>query len=147
MNQFENKPKASGEGYFINGKAQAVEILKNLNGDEKERLLKAIRAKNPSMANELSENCIAFGDITQLNQEDLNTLCRYVDAQILGIALKGVPLNFQRKVLSNLNRNLAERAYNVLTTPMANEDKVIVKAKSKILDTMIQMVRRHQIRV
>ena len=47
-------------GVFINGKAQVLEMLQYLTPEEKERLIRQIRPRNPQLADEMMETSITF---------------------------------------------------------------------------------------
>lgn len=45
---------------FINGRAQILEMFQYLTQEERERLLKQIRPRNPQLADEIMETSISF---------------------------------------------------------------------------------------
>ena len=71
------------EKVFINGKSQAISMLKLLTKSERMRIISAIRIKNPSLADELNNQSISFKDIELLNDESLMNVSRKVRPEIL----------------------------------------------------------------
>ena len=59
---------------FINGKSQAISMLKLLTREERNRILSQIKIKNPSLAVELNNNCVCFNDIEHLSDFALRSL-------------------------------------------------------------------------
>ncbi len=55
--------ESTQQGLFINGKAQVIEMLKFMQPEEREVLLRNIKARNPQLAMELTENCLTFSDL------------------------------------------------------------------------------------
>ena len=135
------------EGIFINGKAQAIEILKMLNKDEKTRLLKQIRLRNPNIADELSEKSYSLKNLFDLSDHELRLIGQYTDQNVLGVVLKACPINFQRRILSLIDRSKAEVAYRILTTQLSNERASIEKAQARIMSVVVALTKRGQIEI
>jgi len=133
-------------GVFINGKAQVVEMLQFMTAEERERLLTSLRIKNPSLALELQEESLSFNHLSRMSDDDLSKLINNITAPVLGLALKGVDVNFQRRVLSLAPRDFAEQAYRVLTSNVSNEKQNSKRAQGKIISTLSSLIKRHQIK-
>lgn len=134
-------------GYFINGKNQVVEMLQLMTGAEKSRLLNHIRHKNPTLAVELSEQSLSFEHLNSLQDTEIVLLFKYVPAEILGMALKGTSVAFQRRVLVLADRSYAELAFDVLVNPITNEKVNNKRAQAKVLDTVRRMIRKQVLNV
>ena len=132
-------------GYFINGKAQIIEMLQHMNRDERARLLKNIKIRNPQLADELTEQCFTFSDLDNLEDSELQVVFNYVSAPILGMALKNVERSFQRRLLSLATREYAEEAFRVLKTSYSSEKRDIKRAQNKIIEVLVTLKRRRQI--
>jgi flagellar motor switch protein FliG len=132
-------------GYFINGKAQIIEMLQHMNRDERARLLKNIKIRNPQLADELTEQCFTFSDLDNLEDSELQVVFNYVSAPILGMALKNVERSFQRRLLSLATRQYAEEAFRVLQTSYSSEKRDIKRAQNKIIEVLVTLKRRRQI--
>ena len=132
-------------GVFINGKAQVIEMLQFMKGEEKDRLLKNIKARNPSLAEELMEQSFTFAHINNLTNHDLSTLMDHVEAPVLGVALKNQNPEFQRRVLSLVQREFAEEAFSVMNKNLNNENEMIKKAQNKVITILINLSKNQRI--
>lgn len=139
--------KAAETGSFINGKAQAVEIMQALSPKEREKIIKHIKVKDPSLANELSQKSFSYNSIVHLSRHDLLRVCNYVDARIFGISLKGVSIDNQRTLLSQLDREYAEVSYGYLVSPQASDEKNIKRAQDKVLNVLVRLYKNSQIQL
>lgn len=131
----------TGSGVFINGKQQAVDLLKALTPDEKSRILGNINTVNPALADELQSLCLDFNLLENLNSSQVRGLLSAFSPTIIGLSLKGLNSNFQRKILSSLGRGQAEKAFEVLNTPIQNEARDGQRARDKIQAALIQAVK------
>ncbi len=130
---------------FINGKAQIIEMLQHMPREERARLLKNLKLRNPQLAEELTEQCFTFSDLDNLADQDLQMIFQYVTAPILGMALKNVERAFQRRLLSLANRDYAEEAFRVLKTSYSTEKRDIKRAQTKIIEILVSLKKRRQI--
>lgn len=132
---------------FINGKAQIIEMLQHMPRDERSKLLKNLKLRNPQLAEELTEQCFTFSDLDNLADEDLQMIFHYITAPILGMALKNVERAFQRRLLSLANREYAEEAFRVLKTTYATEKRDIKRAQNKIVEVLVSLKKKRQVRL
>jgi flagellar motor switch protein FliG len=139
--------ESTQQGVFINGKAQVIEMLKYMQPEEREVLLKNIKARNPQLAMELTEDCLTFSDLNRLGDEELHLIFNYVKPAVWGLALKNTPRDFQRRVLGLAERDYAEQAYQVLTTSLKNEDRDTKRAQQKIVSILGNLLKRRQISI
>lgn len=123
-------------GIFINGKGQVIEMLQMMPREERAKILKNIKLKNPQLADELSELCFTFSDLDSLNDYELKTIFSFVSPAILGMALKNVEAKFQRRLLSLCDRNYAEEAFRIFKTPYNNEKRDSKRAQNKIIEIL-----------
>ncbi len=133
------------EGVFINGRQQIIEMLKYMRGAERVTLLKNIALRNPQLAQELSHNSISIRDMAVLSEHDISMISQYVKAPIMGMALKNMSKEEQRKVLGSVSRQYAEDAYKIMTTGYENEKIDMKRAEIKVLEVMANLARREQI--
>ncbi|PIK14544.1 FliG C-terminal domain-containing protein [Halobacteriovorax sp. JY17] len=134
-------------GVFINGKAQIIEMLQIMPEEEKATLFRNIQKRNPQLAAELLEKSISFNDIYKLNEFDLQTLCRNVHSGVFGVAIRACTLEFQKKALSTLPREYAEKSYHAMKARLNNENDSISKAREKIVQVIATLNRRQQIKL
>jgi len=129
----ENQQK---EGIYVNGKAQIVEMLQYMRPDEREKLLGNIRLKNAVMAQELIRESMTFDVVENLGDQDWQTIFSYVDARILGIALKLSNKNFQRRLLRLASREYAQAAYDTMVTPIEQGADKSKRAQKRVMETV-----------
>src|SRR6478752_4983589 len=113
-----SQQKNSENGIFINGKKQVIELLQKMDAGDKARLLKNLRTRNPVLAKELTESCISFESIWDLDEECLKTVVSQVQPAILGLALSLVHVKNQRRALSLISRDMALKAFEILQKDM-----------------------------
>lgn len=129
-------------GIFINGKAQIIEMLQHMKREERTKLLQNLKMRNPQLAEELMEQCFTFNDLDTLSDDELVRVFSYISAPILGMALKNVETNFQRRLLSLAEREYAQEAFRVLKTTYATEKRDVPRAQNKIIEVLISLKRR-----
>src|SRR5690606_15348838 len=115
------------QGIFINGKEQIIELLQFLPDDEKKKLLGNIKARNASMAKELSEKSLSFTNILNLDEDSIRKVFSGCSPAIIGLALSLVNRNFQRKVLSVIPRESAETAFQIMGRDLSSKRRECMK--------------------
>ena len=132
---------------FINGKQQLIDMLQFMTEEERMVLVKNIYNRNPQLANELFEKSLKFESIASLTNDDLQRLLGYTNAQVMGVALKGVPQNLQRRVLSLAQRSYAEEAFKVMNSTLRNEARDVTRAQDRIVSTLISLSKKKVIKL
>jgi flagellar motor switch protein FliG len=130
------------QGYYINGKQQAVELLQALDLSERKKLLKNMSARNAVMTRELSEQCFSFKDIAGLKNEELGKLLNITNPIITGLAISLTDKNFQKRALSSMDRSKAEQAFEIMTKDLSSKKNECLKAQQKIIETAILLSRK-----
>jgi flagellar motor switch protein FliG len=128
-------------GVYINGKAQVVELLKNMSASDKSKLLKNLRLRRPDLAKELTESCITFESLWDLNDEELRTIISQVKPQILGLALSLSHVRNQRRALSLISREMAVKAFEIMQRDLSSNRNECLKAQQKIVELAINLNR------
>ena len=134
-------------GVFINGKAQILEMMPFLSPNEREKLIKNIRIKNPALADELVENSLSFKDIVTLDDETIRVILRYVQAPIMGVALKSIPPSDQRKILVLCERDYAEQAFRAMNAKLTREMQDTQKACLRVKSIMGTLLKKGYIKI
>ena len=124
------------EQIFIDGKSQIVEMFRIMGEEEKIKLLRSVGLKNPALAKELLEKSLSFDHIAQLDEQEMEEVLNRISPAVLGMALKGESEEFQRQILSTIDRDYAEQAYATMAQSVPNEQKYAARARRKILDIM-----------
>ncbi len=132
----------SQEKIRINGKQQMIDLLKFMENDERNKLLKNILMRNPIMGRELMEQSFTFSDFTELSDHAIVRALSYVTPTIIGIALKSASIKFQKRVLSLIDRTRAEEAFNYMQRPITNSMRDSQKAQEKIVGVAIALSRK-----
>jgi flagellar motor switch protein FliG len=133
--------KNAENGIFINGKKQVIELLQKMDAGDKSRLLKNLRSRNPVLAKELTESCISFESIWDLDDEGLKTIVSQVQPTILGLALSLVHVKNQRRALSLISREQALRAFDIMQKDLTSNRNECFRAQSKILELAMSLHR------
>jgi flagellar motor switch protein FliG len=136
---------SSEKGIFINGKNQVIELLQRMDGPDKAKLLKNLRNRNPSLAKELTESCISFESIWDLDDEGLKTLVSQVKPAILGLALSLVHTKNQRRALSLISREMALKAFEIMQKDLTSNRSECIRAQSKVLELAMSLHRNRVI--
>lgn len=133
--------KNAENGIFINGKKQVIELLQKMDAGDKARLLKNLRNRNPSLAKELTESCISFESIWDLDEECLKTVVSQVQPAILGLALSLVHVKNQRRALSLISRDQAIKAFDIMQKDLTSNRNECFRAQQKILELAMNLHR------
>ncbi len=128
-------------GIFINGKNQVIELLQRMDARDKATLLKNLRARNPSLAKELTESCISFESIWDLDDEGLRTLVSQVQPAVLGLALSLIHVKNQRRALSLISREAAMKAFEIMKKDLSANRSECFRAQQKIVDLALNLHR------
>lgn len=128
-------------GIFINGKRQVIELLQRMDSADKARLLKNLRTRNPTLAKELTESCLSFESIWDLEDECLKTVVSQIQPAILGLALSLVHVKNQRRALSLISREMALKAFDIMQKDLTSNRSECIRAQSKILELAVNLNR------
>jgi len=129
-------PNQDNKGIFINGKNQAVELLRSLDSAHRDKILKNIGVRNPKLAKELIQKSVTFDELAKLNDQRLKVLLESFQPALVGIALKPCSVNFQKRALSLLRRNEAIQAFDSMNSTIQNQMENIRKAQKIILQSL-----------
>lgn len=136
-----SQKNAENGGVFINGKKQVIELLQRMDAADKSKLLKNLRVRNPSLAKELTELCLSFESIWDLDDESLKTVVSQVQPAILGLALSLVHVKNQRRALSLISREMALKAFEIMQKDLTGNRNECLRAQQKILELAVNLNR------
>ncbi len=131
----------SENGVFINGKNQVIELLQKMDSADKAKLLKNLRLRNPVLAKELTESCISFESIWDLDDEGLKTIISQVQPAILGLALSLLHVKNQRRALGLISRPVAIKAFEIMQKDLSANRNECIRAQQKILELALSLHR------
>jgi flagellar motor switch protein FliG len=126
-------------GIFINGKKQVIELLQRMDSADKAKLLKNLRSRNPVLAKELTESCISFESIWDLDDGGLKTVVSQIQPTILGLALSLVHVKNQRRVLGLIPREMALKAFDIMQKDLTSNRNECHRAQQKILEMALSL--------
>lgn len=131
----------SENGVFINGKKQVIELLQRMDSSDKAKLLKNLRVRNPALAKELTESCISFESIWDLDDECLKTVVSQIQPAILGLALSLTHVKNQRRALSLVPRDMALKAFDIMQKDLTRNRNECFRAQQKIVELALNLHR------
>lgn len=126
-------------GVYLNGKKQVIELLKRMEGADKQTLLKNLKARNPVLAKELAELCVNFDSIWELDDNSLRSVLAHVQPTILGLALNITQVKNQRRALSLIERPHAIRAFEIMQKDLSSNRNECQRAQAKILEFALRL--------
>ena len=132
---------AENGGVFINGKGQVIELLRKMDASDKAKLLKNLRLRNPTLAKELTESCLSFESIWDLDDEGLKTIVSQIKPAILGLALSLVHTKNQRRALSLISRDMAIKAFEIMQKDLTSNRSECIRAQQKVLELALNLHR------
>ena len=133
--------KSNENSIFINGKQQVIELVQRMDAADKAKLLKNLKMRNPTLAKELTEACISFESIWDLDEEGLKTLFSQVKPAILGLALSLTHVRNQRRALSVVSRQMALTAFEIMQKDLSSNRSECQRAQLKIVELAINLHR------
>lgn len=137
QNEFTEK-----NGIYINGKGQIIELLQHMEQNEKARLLRNLKNRNPVLAKELSEQCFSYNNLWALDDENLGHIFSSVKPVVLGLALSLSNLKNQKRALSLIPRETALKAYEIMMKDLSQNQRECIRAQDKITEVALDLSRR-----
>ena len=92
----------------VDGKANALEILRRIPPQQQGVVIAEIEKDDQGLAGELRNRLFTFNDLASLTDRDMQQLLREIDASRLTVALKGATADLRQKFLQNLSSRAAE---------------------------------------
>jgi flagellar motor switch protein FliG len=137
--------KNAEKGIYINGRQQIIDMLQFMSEPERKKLLNNISMRNTVMARELGEQSLSFSDLVNVPEDSLSKIFAGSNPAIIGLALYTCTSEMQRKVLSVIPRDTAEKAFEIMSKNLGSKKAECKRAQQKILQTVIELSRRQQI--
>jgi flagellar motor switch protein FliG len=97
------KDDTTPDSEAVNGAAIAAEILKRLEPENRQRILKEMELRSPALVPQVESNLYRFEEITELSTQGIQTLVREVDHNDLVASLRGAPPAVKKAVLENMS--------------------------------------------
>lgn len=117
----------------INGEQEALLILKQMPLKSRKNLLNIMQSRNSSLAKKLTEESATFEDIFHLSDSEIRNTFNDLNPSIIAIALDEISISYKRKVLSLIDRDLAQQVFQKIQLKEVIPVSTIQKARNKIL--------------
>lgn len=135
------------QGIYINGRQQIIEMLQFMGEADRRKLLKNIEMRNAVMARELSEQSLSFNDLINVPSESLRRIFSQCNPAIIGLAIYNCSQELQRKVLSSVDREIAEKAFEIMGKNLSSKRVECKRAQEKVLQIAIQLNRKQNLSI
>ena len=81
--------------------------------------------------------------LADLQDLEIKKITARIDAPIMGLALKSLPVHTQKRVLSLCQRTYAEKAYLIMNTPISDEEAKVEKACERIKALVAKSIKKN----
>ncbi len=127
------------EEYAATGGIEAiVEMLNEASRGTAQSILESLEEDDPELAEDIRRQLFVFEDITQLSDQDVQTVLREVDQEELTLALKAVDEEVQEKVFSNMS----QRASSMVEEELEYMGPVRVSDVEEAQQGVVNVIRR-----
>ncbi|MFA7440805.1 MAG: FliG C-terminal domain-containing protein [Sphingomonadaceae bacterium] len=99
----------------LGGMKRAADLI-NMAGLDENIALEALSAADPNAAAILAETLFTFSDLQTLNDRELQTLIRTIDADLLIPALRAAPENLRQRLLASMPQRAAQSLEDEMRT-------------------------------
>ena len=123
----------------VDGPRIAAQILNRLSPDHRERLMKAITAKDPDISEKISVNIVTFDAIADLTDQSIQVLIKEIDHYDLVVSLKKADDKVKRALFNNMSsrkRQVVDEDFSNLPPKRVSE---VDEAQKRILDKMEEL--------
>lgn len=113
-----------------------VEVLNLVDKSMEETILESVAEVDAELANELRAKMFVFNDLTLLEDRQMQMVLRYVDANRLPLALKGVEAKVRDKILNNLSSRAQENLLDEIELLGSVRMADVEEAQTEVLDVV-----------
>lgn len=121
----------------MDGVQVVAEILNVVDRATERNLLENLSQEDPDLVDDIRRLMFVFDDIAKLNDRDIQTLLKNVEASQWATALKGASEDLRDKILSNMSK----RASDLLLEEMEYLGAVRVSNVEQMQQTIVDIVR------
>lgn len=129
----------------LKGSQRLATILSRFQGDAREMLLGRLASRDKSGVDDIESQLFSFEDFGALSPADLRRVMGAVSYEQWGTALRGAPASLLNRVLAELPEG--PRALVREEASVAQPKDKVVAARSKILDTFLDLAAKGQVRL
>ncbi|MFQ3621097.1 MAG: flagellar motor switch protein FliG [Spirochaetales bacterium] len=129
----------------VDGKSVLADILKYMDLDQEEKILKELEEEAPEVADDLKERLFTIDVLEDMEDQDLQKVLRTLSEKDIALLLKGKTENIRFRILSNISerrRLLVTEEYRYLG---AVPKKEVDKATKDFLDTLKRLEQEGKI--
>jgi flagellar motor switch protein FliG len=127
------------EEYAATGGIESiVEMLNQADRGTEKSILESLEEDDPELAEDIRRQLFVFEDITQLSDQDVQTVLREVDQEELTLALKAVDEEVQQKVFTNMS----QRAASMVQEELEYMGPVRVSDVEEAQQEIVNVIRR-----
>ncbi len=113
-----------------------VELLNLVDKTLEEAILDSVAEVDADLANEIRAKMFVFSDLTLLEDRQMQMVLRYVDANRLPLALKGVEERIRDKILRNLSSRAQENLLDEIELLGSVRMADVEEAQTEVLDVV-----------
>ncbi len=117
----------------LGGVDVAAKILGRLGSTRSGRVLDAIGAVDPELADLLNNRMFVFEDLFEIDDRSFQILLRGLDQKLLIAALKGTPIRLRDKVFANLSQRAAQMLREEIEASAPVRQAEVEDARKQIL--------------
>jgi flagellar motor switch protein FliG len=131
----------------MGGKSDAAKIMSSMHKTQEERVLKSLKKKDKLLGSAIEDEMFIFDNLNDLDDKNLGTLLRSIDAAILTLALKDAPAPLAEKMLGCMSARAAQSIRDDMaeTGPVKRADvegaqkEILVTARALAADGTIML--------
>ena len=100
--------KKQGAASQRGGTLEAAAIMNNVRKDNEQRIMKAVAKRDKMVAQTIEEEMFVFDNLIDMDDKNMGTLMRTIDASVLVVALKGANEMLKGKIFGSMSARAAE---------------------------------------
>ena len=131
-NFVENNTEAAGGVHTL------VEILNSVGRSTEKNILLDLEKRQPELSNEVKASLFTFDDIITLDKLDVQKVLRFVDNNVLVLALKGTSDDIKEFIFSNLSSRAVENIQEEMQFMGPTRLSAVEEAQQKV----VSIIRR-----
>ena len=123
----------------LGGRAEAAKIVTHLPKGMDQRVLKALKKRDKSLAQSIEEDMFVFDDLAKLDTKNMGILLRTVDTNVLTLALRGADLATVDAMLGCLSARAAETIRDEMSDTARVKRSEVEQAQKEVAATARRM--------
>jgi flagellar motor switch protein FliG len=128
----------------IDGFKEALELLKNLDTESRQRIMMDMAKQNPELVEQLKSHLVSFDDLIYMTASMMRDLLAVVDPLTLGISLRTEDPKIAIKLKSLMSKNNADELEEGMSQGLKPLSEV-QKIQSEVMDKINTLVSQGKI--